>query len=128
MDVSRGCGHPAGKLFASVVSRNRSWAYRNHRHLPGRLLSSIAASVDWRYRLAIPVYGRGFLGADSYWVPEFAKMGSGKSSRWLGLWDPSVYLGRAKMPFLWVAGTNDFAYSMDSLQKPCRLPRTARTR
>jgi hypothetical protein len=38
-----------------------------------------------------------------------------------------VYLGRAKMPFLWVAGTNDFAYPMDSLQKSYRLPRTTRT-
>jgi dienelactone hydrolase len=93
----------------------------------GGYLASIAASVDSRFRLAIPVYGCGFLGEDSYWVPDFTKMGSAKSSRWLKLWDPSVYLGRAKMPFLWVAGTNDFAYPMDSLQKSYRLPRTTRT-
>ena len=31
------------------------------------------------------------------------------------------------MPFLWVAGTNDFAYPLDSLQNSYRLPRTART-
>jgi dienelactone hydrolase len=93
----------------------------------GGYLASIAASVDRRFRFAIPVYGCGFLGADSYWVPDFAKMGSAKSSKWLGLWDPSVYLGRAKMPFLWVSGTNDFAYPMDSLQKSYRLPRTTRT-
>ena len=93
----------------------------------GGYLVSIAASVDRRFRLAVPVYGCGFLGADSYWVPEFAKMGSAKSNRWLGLWDPSVYLGQAKMPFLWVSGTNDFAYPLDSLQKSYRLPRTTRT-
>jgi hypothetical protein len=39
------------------------------------------------------------------------------AEKWLGLWDPSVYLPHAKMPFLWVTGSNDFAYPMDSLQK-----------
>lgn len=41
---------------------------------------------------------------------------------WLKLWDPSQYLPFAKMPMLWVTGTNDFAYPMDSLQKSYRLP------
>jgi hypothetical protein len=44
-------------------------------------------------------------------------MGAEKSAKWLGLWDPSVYLARAGMPFMWVTGTNDFAYPMDSLRK-----------
>jgi hypothetical protein len=42
------------------------------------------------------------------------------AEKWLGLWDPSVYLPHAKMPFLWVTGSNDFAYPMDSLQKSYR--------
>ena len=54
-------------------------------------------------------------------------MGSAKAKQWLDLWDPSVYLARAKMPMLWVTGTNDFAYPMDSLQKSYRLPKSART-
>ena len=93
----------------------------------GGYLTSIAASIDQRFRLAVPVYGCGFLGEDSYWLPDFVKIGRAKSSRWLGLWDPSMYLGLAKMPFLWVSGTNDFAYPMDSLQKSYRLPPTPRT-
>jgi hypothetical protein len=31
------------------------------------------------------------------------------------------------MPMLWVTGTNDFAYPMDSLQKSYRLPDSTRT-
>ena len=54
-------------------------------------------------------------------------MGPEKAGRWLGLWDPSVYLGRARMPLLWVTGTNDFAYPMGSLQKSYRLPQGPRT-
>jgi hypothetical protein len=54
-------------------------------------------------------------------------MGPEKSTRWLDQWDPSVYLSRAKMPMLWVNGTNDFAYPMDSWQKSYRLPGGPRT-
>src|SRR5262249_4106846 len=38
----------------------------------------------------------------------------------------SVYLKNARMPMLWVTGTNDFAYPMDSLQKSYRLPQSER--
>ena len=93
----------------------------------GGYLVSMAASVDPRFRLAVPVYGCGFLGEDSFWVPAFEKMDHVKATRWLELWDPSVYLRQAAMPFLWVAGTNDFAYPMDSFQKSYRLPRGPRT-
>ena len=92
----------------------------------GGYLTSIAGSVDSRFRFAVPVYGCGFLGEDSYWAPELARRGE-KGRRWLELWDPSVYLKHAKIPFLWVTGTNDFAYPLDSLQKSYRLPRSPRT-
>lgn len=93
----------------------------------GGYLTCITAGVDNRFKLAVPVYGCGFLGEDSAWLDTFAGMGPEKTTRWLGLWDPSVYLGRARMPFLWVTGTNDFAYPMGSLQKSYRLPQGPRT-
>ena len=93
----------------------------------GGYLTCIAASVDPRFKFAAPVYGCGFLGEDSAWLGSFEKMGKEKASQWLGLWDPSQYLKNAKMPFLWVNGTNDFAYPLDSYQKSYRLPSTART-
>ncbi len=87
----------------------------------GGYLTCIVAGVDARFRFAVPVYGCGFLGEDSVWLPEFQKMGPEKAARWLGRWDPSAWLGHSEMPMLWVTGTNDFAYPMDSLQKSYRL-------
>jgi dienelactone hydrolase len=93
----------------------------------GGYLTCISAGLDERYKLAVPVYGCGFLGENSAWLADFKKMGEARAARWLSMWDPSVYLPRAKMPMLWVTGTNDFAYPMDSLQKSYRLPSGPRT-
>ncbi len=93
----------------------------------GGYLTAISASVDRRFRFAALVYGCGFLGEDSYWLPQFRKMGDAKSHKWLTLWDPSVYLRKAKMPFLWVDGTNDEFYPLDSLKKSYLLPQGPRT-
>ena len=93
----------------------------------GGYLTSIVAGVDHRFRFAAPVYGCGFLGEDSAWLKDFEKLGPERAKRWLSLWDPSVYLPAAKLPMLWVTGTNDFAYPFPSLQKSYRLPHGKRT-
>ncbi len=93
----------------------------------GGYLTCIVAGVDHRFKFAAPVYGCGFLGDNSTWLGTFENMGEAKAQKWLGLWDPSGYLPKAPMPMLWVTGTNDFAYPMDSLQKSYRLPPSART-
>ena len=92
----------------------------------GGYLVCIVAGVDHRFKFVAPVYGCGFLGDNSVWLPDFQKMGLEKARKWLRVWDPSVYLRRARMPMLWVDGSNDFAYPMDSLQKSYRLPRAPR--
>lgn len=89
----------------------------------GGYLTCIVAGVDSRFQFACPVYGCGFLGENSAWLPAFQKLGSEQAKLWLDQWDPSQYLGQAKMPMLWVNGTNDFAYPMDSWQKSYRLPK-----
>lgn len=89
----------------------------------GGYLTCIAAGVDDRWKFAVPIYGCGFLQDDSVWLPNFKRMGEANARKWNELWDPSKYLGRAKMPFLWVTGTNDFAYPLGSLQKSYRLLR-----
>jgi dienelactone hydrolase len=92
----------------------------------GGYLTCIIAGVDPRYKFAAPVYGCGFLGEDSAWKDQIEKLGA-PGQTWLSRWDPSVYLPRVKVPMLWVSGTNDFAYPMDSLQKSYRLPPTPHT-
>ncbi len=110
----------ANSLLRSLpgVDRNRigvtgiSW---------GGYLTCITAGVDSRFKYAVPVYGCGFLGDNSTWLDTFQGMGETNRAKWLSMWDPSVYVGHAKMPVLWVTGTNDFAYPMDSLRKTYRL-------
>jgi hypothetical protein len=89
-------------------------------------LTCLVAGVDHRFKFAAPVYGCGYLGDNSVWLPALEKMGPEKAARWLDLWDPSRYLPHTKMPILWVNGTNDFAYPMDSWQKSYQLPKSPR--
>ncbi len=93
----------------------------------GGYLTCITAGVDRRFRFAVPVYGCGFLGDNSVWLQNFRELGPQRAGRWLELWDPSRYLPAAGLPMLWVTGTNDFAYPMDSLRKSYRLPPGQRT-
>ncbi len=92
----------------------------------GGYTTCLLAGIDARFRFAIPVYGCGFLGENSIWLPKFAEMDEERAQRWLGLWDPKHYLPHATMPMLWVTGTNDFAYPMDSWQQSYRLPAVPR--
>ncbi|PIV56917.1 dipeptidyl aminopeptidase [Candidatus Desantisbacteria bacterium CG_4_10_14_0_8_um_filter_48_22] len=93
----------------------------------GGYLTCIAAGVDSRFKFAVPVYGCGFLHEDSVWTGAFKNMGKKNAGKWVKMWDPSNYLGNAAMPMLWVAGTNDLAYPLSSLQKSYRLPKSRRT-
>ncbi|MFN0055039.1 MAG: alpha/beta hydrolase family protein [Planctomycetales bacterium] len=93
----------------------------------GGYLTCLTAGVDDRFQFAVPVYGCGYLGDNSAWLPRFKTMGTEQAARWLALWDPSQFLPRAKLPILWVNGTNDFAYPMDSWKRSYLLPKGKRT-
>jgi dienelactone hydrolase len=93
----------------------------------GGYLTSLVSGVDSRFRFAVPVYGCGYLGDNSAWLANFERMTPDQRARWLGWWDPSVYLRHTTMPVLWVNGTNDFAYPMDSWQKSYRTPQGPHT-
>lgn len=87
----------------------------------GGYLTCIVAGLDDRFKVAVPVYGCGFIHEDSYWITTFAKMPKEWHKTWVENFEPSRYVGQAKMPMLFVNGTNDFAYPLDSYQKTYRL-------
>jgi len=87
----------------------------------GGYLTCIVAGMDDRIKAAVPVYGCGFLHENSVWLPKFAAMPEDWRNEWIAAFDPSKHLARAKMPVLFVNGTNDFAYPLDSYMKSCRL-------
>ena len=88
----------------------------------GGYLTCIVAGVDQRFKVAMPVYGCGFLRDNSAWVAsQFKKMKPEQIEKWHALWDPSRYIGSATMPVMFLNGTNDFAYPMDSYARTCAL-------
>lgn len=89
----------------------------------GGYLTCIVAGIDDRLKVAVPVYGCGFIHENSYpgWLEAFAKMPTEQRARWVSCFDPSRYLPGVRCPILFVNGTNDFAYPLDSYQKSYRL-------
>lgn len=88
----------------------------------GGYLTCIVAGIDPRFKVAVPVYGCGFLGENSYWKDKsLAAMTPEARERWLRLFDPSRYVGGVHYPILFVNGTTDFAYPMDSYRNTYRL-------
>lgn len=93
----------------------------------GGYLTSIVTGVDNRFKFAVPVYGCGCYSDSGGWDPFFALVDKSKADWWMKTWDPSVYLKYAKMPILWVNGTNDFAYHMNAWQKSYRTAKGKNT-
>lgn len=95
----------------------------------GGFLTCIVAGIDHQIKAAVPVYGCGFLSDDSVWVDEgwFPRMTPQQRERWNAQFDPSAYLGRVKCPMLFVNGTNDFAFPLDSYQKSYSLVKSPLT-
>jgi len=91
----------------------------------GGYLTCVVSGVDDRFICAIPVYGCGFLQDNSAegWIRLFEGMTPERQQWWHDYCDPSIYLQHATMPMLFVSGTNDFPYPIDSLQKSYRLPK-----
>jgi dienelactone hydrolase len=88
----------------------------------GGYLTCIVAGVDERFNVAVPVYGCGFLDQNSYWIEgSFNKMPAEQRARWVKHLDPSSYLKNVTCPILFVNGTNDFAYPLDSYKKSYEL-------
>jgi dienelactone hydrolase len=93
----------------------------------GGYLTCIVAGLDDRLKAAVPVYGCGFLHENSFWKPRLDGMPSAQRERWVSNFDPSRYLAGVQCPILFLNGTNDFAYPLDSYQKCYDLVRGPKT-
>jgi dienelactone hydrolase len=88
----------------------------------GGYLTCIIAGLDDRFQAAVPVYGCGFLHESSHWLePNFRPMSAELRERWVTNFDPSRYLPGVRCPIMFLNGTNDFAYPLDSYRKSYSL-------
>lgn len=83
----------------------------------GGYTTCLVASLDDRFKAAVPVYGCGFLfEGESVQKPSIDKLGERRAA-WIAAYDPSALLPRCRVPILFVNGTNDIHYPLDSYQK-----------
>lgn len=85
----------------------------------GGYTTCLVASVDHRFKAAVPVYGCGFLYVgESVQKPAIDKLvPESRRQLWIKRYDPSSHLARVKMPILFVNGTNDKHYVLDSYSR-----------
>jgi dienelactone hydrolase len=83
----------------------------------GGYTTCLVASLDDRFQAAVPVYGCGYLfEGESVQKPSIDKLAD-RRDEWIKQYDPSSVLGRCRVPILFVNGTNDIHYPLDSYQK-----------
>ena len=84
----------------------------------GGYLTCIVGSLDNRFKAAVPVYGCGFLyEGESVQKPAIDKLSPEKRKLWIEMYDPSAHLGKCEVPILFVNGTNDIHYPLNSYRR-----------
>jgi dienelactone hydrolase len=89
----------------------------------GGYLTCIVAGIDDRIKAAAPIYGCGYLHEASMWSSQIQALPEDQRRVWIDSLDPSCYLGNAKAPMLFINGTNDHCFWLDSYQKSYQLVR-----
>jgi len=83
----------------------------------GGYTTCLVASLDDRFKAAVPIYGCGFLHeGESVQKPSIDKLGDRKAV-WVKEYDPGSLLPRCRVPIMFVNGTNDIHYVLDSYMK-----------
>lgn len=94
----------------------------------GGYLTCIVASIDDRFKAAVPVYGCGFLyEGESVQRPRIDGLDPDKRAEWIRMYEPSAWLPQCEVPVFFVNGTNDKNYPIDNYARSYRLVRGPRT-
>jgi len=87
----------------------------------GGTIVSTVAGVDPRFAFVVPVYGCGYIHeSDNEGIAQWFRPKNMTPAQFLDYrtkWDPSAHLPHAKMPMLWVNGSNDGTFPMDIFQR-----------
>lgn len=83
----------------------------------GGILTNVVAGIDNRFAFAVPVYGCGFLHEAPTYIKQLEEHTPESKQFYLENWEPSLYAPLQKQPILFVDGTNDAHFSMNSFTK-----------
>jgi cephalosporin-C deacetylase-like acetyl esterase len=88
----------------------------------GGYTTCLVASVDRRFKAAVPVYGCGFLcDGESVQRPAIDALDEERRQLWIRRYDPSSHLANCRVPMLFVNGTNDKHYPLRSYSRSFQL-------
>jgi|SaaInl6LU_22_DNA_1037377.scaffolds.fasta_scaffold07869_3 dienelactone hydrolase len=83
----------------------------------GGILTNVITGLDNSFAFAVPVYGCGFLQETPHYSKMLARLTKEQQDFYLKNWEPSLYVTLQKQPTLFVNGTNDFHFTMNSFTK-----------
>jgi hypothetical protein len=83
----------------------------------GGILTNVVTGIDDRFAFSIPVYGCGYLHEAPTYIRQLEEHTPDSKRFYLQNWEPSLYITMQKQPTLFVNGTNDGHFSMNSFTK-----------
>lgn len=83
----------------------------------GGILTNVTTGIDDRFAFAVPVYGCGFLPETPLYSRQLGHLSDAQKTFYLTHWEPSLYIPNHKQPTLFVNGTNDLHFTMNSFTK-----------
>lgn len=87
----------------------------------GGIITTLVSGLDARFKVACPVYGCGFLYKSGGMAPKISKEPMLAQEHWKQQYDPSLYVKNAKIPILFVNGTNDAFFYLDQYAETYKL-------
>ena len=83
----------------------------------GGILTNVVTGIDDRFAFSIPVYGCGFLHDTPLYKKLLSHLNTNGQEFYLNTWEPSLYVPLQNLPTLFVNGTNDKHFTMNSFTK-----------
>jgi dienelactone hydrolase len=83
----------------------------------GGILTNVITGLDNDFAFSVPVYGCGFLQETPHYSKMLMRLSKEQQEFYLKNWEPSLYIPFQKQPTLFVNGTNDFHFTMNSFTK-----------
>ena len=83
----------------------------------GGIITNVVTGIDKRFKFSIPVYGCGYLNETPLYNRLLNMLTKEARDFYLNNWEPSLYIPLQNLPTLFINGTNDKHFTMNSFTK-----------